>query len=257
MTSFHIDTAWALSKGERDTQEDVLHLWFEPGAGSGYIIIADGMGGHTSGDIASSLAVEAVDDNLTALWAQKEALEKNIHSHLPKLLNHANTRLAHYIRTRPDTAGMGTTLLTAIILGGRLYWASVGDSPLYLLRGKRLEQLNEDHSMARQIDQMVHAGQLTRKAAKDHPNRNALTSVVMGDDIARMDCSEAAFELRKGDVLIAATDGILSLSAAELTQCTVANNQSAETIVASITKMIDAQASFDQDNLAVCVARIL
>lgn len=257
MTDFQIDTAWEISKGQRDVQEDVLHLWFEPSARAGYIIIADGMGGHTSGDIASSLVVEAVDNELTKLWAQKPVLEADMHRHLPKLMHTANARLAQYIKTSPDTAGMGSTLLAAIILEGHLFWASVGDSPLYLLRDNKLEQLNEDHSMARQIDQMVHAGQLTRKAAQEHPNRNALTSVIMGDDIAHMDCRSNGLKLRKGDVLIAATDGILSLSDQDLTQCITPANQTAENIAASITKMIDAQDCSNQDNLAVCVARIL
>ncbi len=256
MTQLKIETAWALSKGERNTQEDVLHLWFEPSDRSGYIIIADGMGGHTSGDVASSLAVEAVDDSLAALWAQKDTLHDNMRMYLPELVNTANTRLAHYIKSSPNTAGMGTTLLTAIILEGQLYWASVGDSPLYLLRGKRLIQLNDDHSMARQIDQMVHAGQLTKEAAQDHPNRNALTSVIMGDVIGDMDCSVSPYEMRKNDILIAATDGISSLSQADLVHCILSSNQSAKEISASIIAKIDALKNPNQDNLALCVAKI-
>jgi len=257
MTFNNIETAWALSKGTRITQEDALHLWFEPDARSGYIIVADGMGGHTSGDIASSLAVEAVDDSLNSLWKQRNRFEHDIFNHLPALLNSANMRLARYIETSPETAGMGTTLLTVIILEDRLYWASVGDSPLYLFRDDKLVQLNEDHSMARQIDQMVHAGQLTRKAALEHPDRNALTSVLMGDAIANMDCRVTPLALCTGDILIAATDGILSLPSKELAQCITSTDQTADMIVASITSAIDAQACTDQDNLAICVTRIL
>lgn len=256
MTHLRIETAWALSKGERSVQEDVLHLWFEPSRQSGYIIIADGMGGHTSGDVASSLAVEAIDDSLTARWAQKDTLPDNMRTYLPELLNTANTRLTNYIKTSPNTAGMGTTLLTAIILDGYLYWASVGDSPLYLMRNNRLIQLNDDHSMARQIDQMVHAGQLTPEAAQDHPNRNTLTSVIMGDCIGDMDCSITPLEMRKGDILIAATDGVRSLAHADLLRCILSSNQSAKEISASIIAKIDALKNPNQDNLALCVAQI-
>lgn len=257
MTYKGVDTAWTLSKGERHVQEDVLHLWFEQDARSGYIIIADGMGGHTSGDIASSLAVEAVDEAITNLWAQKDSFETNVKNHLPKLVETANKRLESYIKTSPETSGMGTTLLVAVILEDRLFWASVGDSPMYLMRDNRVTQLNEDHSMAHQIDQMVQAGQLTQQAAKEHPNRSALTSVVMGTPITDMDCRGTPFELRQGDILIAATDGIRTLSNQGLTHCILSAKKSAEDIALSITKAIDMRNDPNQDNLALCVVRIL
>lgn len=257
MTYIGLETAWTLSKGERHAQEDVLHLWFEQNTRSGYIIIADGMGGHTSGDIASSLAVEAVDEAITELWAQKDYLESNLQAQLPKLIEAANQRLKSYIKINPETSGMGTTLLVALILEGNLYWASIGDSPLYILRNNKMVQLNEDHSMARQIDQMVHAGQLSQQAAKEHPNRSALTSVVMGAPITDMDCHVVPFELRQDDILIAATDGIRTLSVQVLTDCTQPSNKSAEDITASITEAIDADNNPNQDNLALCVARVL
>lgn len=246
-----------LSKGERPAQEDALHLWFEPDTRSGYIIIADGMGGHTSGDIASSLVVEAVDVALTDLWAQKSDLDRTLRKHLPKLVETANKRLANYIKTDPDTQGMGTTLIVAVILDGNLYWASIGDSPLYIWRDGRLKQLNEDHSMARQIDQMVQAGQLTQKAANEHPHRTALTSVLMGTKVADMDCTVKPLMLKKGDVLIASTDGVRSISSNALTECIQDTSKTAQKMVASITKRIDATKSPTQDNLAICVAKIL
>jgi serine/threonine protein phosphatase PrpC len=257
MTIKTIDTAWALSKGQRSVQEDVLHYWFDKTARSGYIIIADGMGGHTSGDIASSLAVEAVDEYLAQLWVNKDDLAYNITKYLPKLLACANDRIASYIKSNLQTKGMGTTLLIVIILDGHLYWASVGDSPLYLMRGRHIKQINEDHSMARQIDQMVHAGQLTKKAANEHPNRNALTSVVMGDVISDMDCSKVPIELEIGDIWIAATDGLCSMPLKTLERNLLASDQSADDIVASITEAIDALNIPTQDNLAICVAKVL
>lgn len=257
MTYKTIETAWALSKGQRSVQEDVLHYWFDENARSGYIIIADGMGGHTSGDIASSLAVETVNDHLEALWDNTSDLKQNIHKHLPDLVNKANERIARYIDTTPETTGMGTTLLIAIILDGQLYWSSVGDSPLYLFHDKRLVQLNEDHSMARQIDQMVHSGQLTQEAADDHPNRNALTSVVMGDEIADIDCANSPLELAKNDIVIAATDGLCSLPLKAIKQCILSSDQTVEGISASITEAIDALNIPTQDNLAICVAKAL
>jgi PPM family protein phosphatase len=257
MTYTGVETAWAMVKGERIAQEDALHLHFDADNRSGYIIVADGMGGHTSGDIASSLAVEAVDEALHRLWTQKHSLEKDMRTHLPDILDSANARIASYIKTNPQTSGMGTTVLAVIILEGRLYWASVGDSPLYLLRNGRLMQLNEDHSMARQIDQMVHAGQLTAQAAREHPNRSALTSVVMGDVIADADCSALPYELVRGDILIASSDGVCSLSAKDLTGCILAPDQTADDSVAAITRMLEQRKDPTQDNLALCVVRIL
>jgi serine/threonine protein phosphatase PrpC len=257
MSNITIDTAWALSKGQRALQEDALHYVFDTDERSGYIIIADGMGGHTSGDIASSLAVEAVDEHLANLWINKDDLKPNIITHLPNLLSAANNRLARYISTSPQTAGMGTTLLVVIVIEGQLYWASVGDSPLYLFKKNTLTRINEDHSMARQIDQMVRAGQLTQEAAKTHPNRNALTSVVMGDEIPNTDCSNAPIDLAKGDILIAATDGLCSLDLLTLKNILSTSDQTAEGCVASIAEAVDALNIPTQDNLAICVAKVL
>ncbi|GHA58364.1 hypothetical protein GCM10008927_24960 [Amylibacter ulvae] len=243
-------TAWAMSKGARQVQEDVLHYGFDASGENGYIIIADGMGGHTSGDIAATLAVEAVDTTL-------RTPEQNQPDQLKTAVDRANKTLANYIARNPQTMGMGTTLVAVVISKGEIFWASVGDSPFYLIRDEKILRLNEDHSMAIQIDQMAMAGQISQKAAAEHPHRAALTSVIMGGDIARVDLRTTPFEIRKGDVLITATDGIHSLKIQQLLKIALSAPRTADKICASITEAIDAQENPNQDNLAICVSLIL
>ncbi|PIB26813.1 hypothetical protein BFP76_10460 [Amylibacter kogurei] len=243
-------TSWAMSKGTRQVQEDVLHYWFDESGENGYIIIADGMGGHTSGDIAATLTVEAVDTTL-------RTPEQNPPVQLKTAVDRANKTLANYIARNPQTAGMGTTLIAVVIANGEIYWASVGDSPFYLIRDGKILRLNEDHSMAIQIDQMAMAGQISQKAAAEHPHRAALTSVIMGGEIARIDLRNTPFKMRTGDVFIPATDGLHSLKIQQLLTIVQNAPRDADKICASIAASIDAQKNPNQDNLAICVALVL
>ena len=257
MTIQSINTAWDMSKGQRQIQEDVLHLWFAPDTKTGYIVVADGMGGHTSGDIASSLAVETVDDLMKPLLENPAEFERDIKDKLSNIIEAANDTIYHYSRHDLETLGMGTTLLIALFIEGRLYWASVGDSPLYIMRKNDLTRLNEDHSMSQQIDQMVIEGLLSAEDARNHPDRSALVSVLMGEPIPEMDCTSNPIELEKGDVVIVSSDGIQSLSEIELSNTLMRSNQTTDQKLASITSAIDACENPYQDNLALCIAEAL
>jgi serine/threonine protein phosphatase PrpC len=246
-----------MSKGQRQIQEDVLHLWFSPDAKTGYIVVADGMGGHTSGDVASNLAVQTVDNLIKPLLENPAELEKDIKSKLSSIIEAANDTIYHHSRRDLETLGMGTTLLIALFIEGRLYWASVGDSPLFIMRKNDLTRLNEDHSMAQHIDQMVLEGLLSEEDARNHPDRSALVSVLMGEPIPDMDCTSHPLELEKGDIVIASSDGIQSLSEIELSNTLNKSNQTTDQKLASITSAIDACKNPYQDNLALCIAEVL
>jgi serine/threonine protein phosphatase PrpC len=107
---------------------------------------------------------------------------------------------------------MGATLTACVVLDDALYWISIGDSPLFLFRDNQLQQINEDHSMGPQVDLMVETGALSEADARAHPDRSVLTSALFGERIARIDCPENACDLRPGDTIIIASDGLQYLS---------------------------------------------
>lgn len=249
------DVASVLWQGARPYQEDSLLQDFVDDGARGYVVLADGMGGHAAGDVASGLAVQTVSRSLGQAIHEGEDFETNIAAHLRAAVRRANRALADEAGGASGTARMGTTLITAILCDARLYWTSVGDSPLYLWRDGRLRLLNEDHSMAPVIDRMVEQGELSAEAGRNHPDRNALTSVLSGTEVARIDLSADGFDLRPDDVLIVASDGLqfLDLSRIECILAEMAPHAPSARIPA-IALVLAAQAAQAQDGgaRAVC-----
>ncbi|MEJ6388062.1 PP2C family protein-serine/threonine phosphatase [Gymnodinialimonas ulvae] len=202
------DVATALWQGKRPYQEDTLLADFHGGMDRGFAVLADGMGGHAAGDLASRLVVIDAVSHLKFLMHDGTALEKNLQAELNSAIDTANDVLKDRAAEDPHLHGMGATFLATVLFEDRLYWASVGDSPLYLWREGQLRQLNEDHSMAPIIDQMAKSGELTEQEAASHPDRNALTSVLMGRSVKAKDVPKTAMVLDLGDVLIQASDGL-------------------------------------------------
>lgn len=134
---------------------------------------------------------------------------------------------------------------------------SIGDSPLFRLRSGLFTQLNQDHSMAPQIDMMAKLGILSAEEARDYVDRNVLTSVVMGKEIPKIDCPEDPLQLEAGDILIAATDGLQFLRNDQIRDIVHSNRfRSAAVIAQRLIKKLDALHAPEQDNYALSVIRV-
>lgn len=214
--TFDFDAITALSKGQRSYQEDAVIADFSRGADVGLAVLADGMGGHAAGDVASKIVVTEVFSELMFQRGDADAFEQSVTTTLLDAAMGANACLREHVATHPETQGMGATLVATVIINRNLYWISIGDSPLFLYRDGKLTQLNEDHSMAPQIDFMVKSGLLNHEEARCHPDRNTLTSVLFGEDVPRIDCPKEPLELRASDMLIVASDGLQFLTDEEI-----------------------------------------
>ncbi|MBW4710082.1 protein phosphatase 2C domain-containing protein [Roseobacter sp. YSTF-M11] len=213
---FDFDAASALSMGQRSYQEDAIIADFARGAEVGLAVLADGMGGHAAGDVASKIVVTEVFSELMFQRGDVAAFEASVRTSLFDAAMAANACLREHVDTYPETQGMGATLVATVIINKHLYWISIGDSPLFLYRDGKLRQLNEDHSMAPQIDFMVKSGLLDDEEGRCHPDRNTLTSVLFGENVPRVDCPSDPTELRAGDMMIVASDGLQFLTDAEI-----------------------------------------
>ncbi|MDE2410285.1 MAG: serine/threonine-protein phosphatase [Sphingomonadales bacterium] len=235
--------------GAREDQQDCAARVLTAD-GDALLVVADGMGGHVGGEIASGLAVEAFVAHF----------EHYTRGPLPKRLEialaMANQALAALVRVELELDGMGTTLLAAHLGADGLHWTSVGDSPLLLVRDGLIARLNQDHSMVPVIERLVTAGRLTRAEADSHPERSALLSVLTGlntPDI--IDSPAAPFPLREGDWIIAASDGILTLALPEIARLAI-DATSADTLVAALLGAVTARGQLHQDNATVEVVRV-
>jgi len=251
------DVASGIAQGGRDYQEDAIVADFPFGMDSGVAVLADGMGGHEAGDVASKLVVTEVYSTLKFGSADFSVDEPHLPRMLTRATAEANAAVRDYVKDNPEARGMGATLVATVLVENRLFWMSVGDSPLYLLRGGKLQQLNEDHSLAPQIDFMVEQGLITADDAKVHPDRNCLTSVIMGTNIPRSDCPVGSFELQMGDVLVVSSDGLQYLGDASIQKVLqrYRRRKSAE-IAGHLLEAINTLADPDQDNVSFSVIKL-
>ncbi len=198
-------------RGRRENQEDYYAFAdassaHEEPLSSLLLAVGDGLGAHSGGSAASYIAVNSFvrafqENKIAPAWRLRLALDA------------ANDTLG-YLSQRLPVIGtpMGTTLVAAMITGSDLRWISVGDSPLFLYRDGTLQRVNEDHSLAPLLEHRVRAGEMSDDEAASHPDRHTLQSALLGQDIHLIDAPAEAIELRTGDLVIAASDGIFSLS---------------------------------------------
>jgi protein phosphatase len=188
-------------QGARPYQEDSWALK-TLADGSLLAVVADGMGGHAGGATASRLVADAV----------VKAVEQG--GSLADGLQAANGAVGAGAARKTELAGMGSTVVAAIVAGDQVRWISVGDSPFFLVAAGGLERLNADHSMAPQIDALVARGVITAEEGAGHPGRHTLREAVMGQPLTLID--EGVRTLPAGARLLLCSDGVHSLGDADI-----------------------------------------
>ncbi|MEM0934401.1 MAG: protein phosphatase 2C domain-containing protein [Pseudomonadota bacterium] len=252
------DSSTVTDFGARPYQQDALVANFSAGEDIGIGVLADGMGGHFGGDVASALVVGQAFAEIRAGVAAIAPSQEQIARVLRASANVANDAVRRRIEAEPDLRGMGATLLACLTLGPDLHWVSVGDSPLYLYRDKTLCQLNDDHSMKPRIRAMVASGMIDAELAATHPDRNQLLSAICGRPFEHIDCRAAPYPLKTGDVVIAASDGIQTLPDGEI--CKTVNRyrrSNSDEIAKALMAAVKKVGAPDQDNTAIMVIKVL
>ena len=240
--------AWEQIQGARESQQDAADC-LEWDRGQYLLIVADGIGGARGGDIASRTVVDRFCESFLADERQQPG------KRLIRALQDANNSLSVEKQQKPDLYDMGTTLLAAASWASKLFWVSVGDSPLWLVRGRSLSRLNENHSIGGLMDKRVEKGEITPEEAAEYGQRNVLLSAVMGEDIELVDAQQDGIKLEAGDIVIAASDGVETCSAEEIVEICSAGRPQAADIAAAI---LDAVTGHDrpwQDNATLAVYR--
>lgn len=183
-------------QGKRPQNEDNLFIPSRPGD-IPLAVVADGMGGHNAGNMASSLAVE------TAVAELRKGGMGGPESLLQKALAKANSTVYTYSFTHPNCRGMGTTIVLALVFKSRYVAANIGDSRLYHFDGTDLTQISRDHSY---VAELLAAGQITQEQALRHPRRNIITRALGTNETERADIFKG--EWKQGDMLLLCTDGL-------------------------------------------------
>lgn len=184
----------------RQNNEDAVQFFSPTGdRQTGLAIVADGMGGHKAGEVASQTAVDTIGEL---------CLAGNFVNPQQTLVNaylEANRRIFSHASADIDCRGMGTTATTLMIAKGMGCYAHVGDSRLYRIRNLQIEQMTRDHTL---VAQLLEYGMITPDQAKDHPNKNVLTNVLGTNPEVVVDVSEVLFPIWIGDTFLLCSDGL-------------------------------------------------
>lgn len=199
---------------QRELNEDSYLILTAPAVASGIealLAVADGMGGHRAGDVASRTLVETLDSLFSSSAYQQYVAYNPQHPDyyvvvLKEVLEQINERLCNLSAGHSELSDMGTTATVVVLAGGRLFWGHVGDSRAYLLRDGNLQRLTRDHTW---VAQQVEAGRMTIGEAAHHPRRNVLTQSLGNSLLVRVERGVQA--VQPGDVLLLCSDGLSSV----------------------------------------------
>lgn len=192
--TLRVHAAGATDTGRvRQGNEDSFHR------GDSVFAVADGMGGHLAGEVASETALEPIASLDGRVFSDAE---EALHA-LRQAVRDANTAVARKASDDPAFRGMGTTLTAAMVEGRRLHLAHVGDSRAYLLRHGELNQITDDHTL---VQHLINEGQITKDEAATHPQRSIITRAI-GVSID-VDVDAMTLELEQGDVVLLCSDGL-------------------------------------------------
>ena len=176
---------------------------------SAWVVVCDGMGGANGGNVASSIAVDRISEQI--LLSYRDGLSDNsLKNLITSAIFNANLAVHDRASANAELSGMGTTVVAAIVSHGVAHIAHAGDSRAYLITAKGIQQLTTDHSM---VQEMVNNGDITEQQAKKHPQKNIITRALGVEASIQIDYCEN--EVCLNDLLLICTDGLTNYVDAE------------------------------------------
>lgn len=216
----------------------------------GIFALADGMGGHQKGEVASKIAVESIIDFLKENISQSGCIKMDYLDDIIKQgYNYANKKI--YAKALEDNSceGMGTTLVVAVIYKNDVIIANVGDSRGYLLHNHDFRKITKDHSV---VEELVNANLITEEEARRHPRRNQITRAMGAEEIIIVDIFRE--KLEKDDILLLATDGLTGCVEDESIKNIIEQDKGIKEICQDLIN--EANNNSGKDNISVILSKI-
>ena len=213
-------------------------------AGPRLLVIADGVGGHAAGEVASSVAVGVL------ATLDEDSPGGDLLDRLSTAVHSANNHLRDMVSGDPELRGMGTTVTALLRAGSRFGLVHVGDSRGYLLRGGRLQQITRDHTF---VQTLLDEGRITAEEADHHPQRNVITNALDGREDVELDLSVR--ETKAGDRYLLCSDGLSGVVSEDTIRDTLASEASTEVAVDKLVEL--ALKGGGPDNITAIVADVV
>lgn len=187
----------------RESNQDAFFVQTDPiGSLSNLYIVADGMGGHLAGEIASTSSITAFSEFVkTHIFPQENLLD-----FLVEATQFANFVVYKKSQENKNYRGMGTTFISMSIQNNKVYASHIGDSRIYKIDEHSITQITQDHSY---VEEMLRRGEISKEQAVNHPNKNVLTRALGDENLANVDA--IVFDVKKGDKILMCTDGLTNM----------------------------------------------
>ena len=198
MKSFYLTDAGKV----RDHNEDSVII--VKNANNDYLMaVADGMGGHSAGEVASSIAISYLGKHFNETFLNMSKVDSV--NWIRDCVNEINTLIFQYEKTHPESKGMGTTLVMAILTQDYLLFGNIGDSSGFVMKDSTLHKVTYDHTL---VNLLVSAGELTKEEAKDHPKKNVLMKALGASTTVDVDIFDCDMEI---DEIMLCSDGLTNM----------------------------------------------
>ena len=189
-------------------------------SGEYLLAVADGMGGHRGGEIASSIAISHIGKrfmDMGSIGTKKDAI-----CWIEDSANEANALIYKYTNIHPESVGMGTTLVVAIMTREFLLFGNIGDSSGYVYKNKQIHKITSDHTL---VNLLVKSGELSEEEAKDHPRKNVLMKALGASPVAEIDIFDVETDV---DGILLCSDGLTNMLEEEQIAKVLSERSSAE-----------------------------
>jgi protein phosphatase len=234
---------------KRKGNEDSVHVNPE----QNLFVVADGMGGHAAGEVASKVAAESINEFVCLTSGDEEitwpfGLDENISydgNRLKTAVRYANRKVLEATKEKSEYEGMATTVAAVLVDGDTANLAHVGDSRVYLLRGEEITQLTSDHSW---VNEQIQSGVISADQARSHPLRNVVTRALGGKPDLQVDMQ--FHQVQPGDLLLLCSDGLTTMvSDQEIARVVAAAEGDIEKAARGLVAAANAQGG--EDNITV------
>ena len=226
----------------RPLNEDAYYVSEPDSTGMVLAIVADGMGGHNAGEIASGKAVGIVQKDVA------EQGDKSAREILVKAVDDANREIYEMSKNKKSLSGMGTTMTACVAENNNVTAVQVGDSRLYRIRKDSITQITKDHSL---VEMLVESGEITKEEAKSHPQKNIITRAVGTDKTVESDVYE--FKTKKDDVILLCSDGLVNMVEDETILSIINTSKNLEEAANNL--VLNAETAGGTDNITVILIR--
>ena len=238
-----------IGKIRQNNEDSYLELALEDKSGNCLLlVVADGMGGHNAGEVASKTVVESIESYFKSEDSDLNS-DKTL-NHLKQSIEQANVEVIKASSSNENLKGMGSTCTAMIILNNKTFVAHVGDSRAYLIRGKKINQITKDHTLA---EKMFDSGLISKEETKTSPHRNMLMKAIGIAENLEVETYDP-FNIQAGDVYLLCSDGLTEyIDEEEL--CSIINVYEPEEACNLLVKIANKRGG--KDNITVQIVKVL